>query len=123
MNEFTIEPLGDSAVLIRLGDVIDDRINRTAIALSAALRERALPGTVDVAPAFASVCIRFDIARWSHAAFIAFIDDVWKSLAEIWPSEVDIVDIPVCYDAEFGPDSTLSPHIAASRWRMSSLCI
>jgi len=60
MNTALIEPLGDSALLIRLGDNIDARTNSLALALAEALREAKLPGVRDVAPAYASVGVRFE---------------------------------------------------------------
>ena len=64
MSSVQIEPLGDSALLVRLGDRIDAQINARALALAHALREAGLPGIRDIAPAYASVAVRFDIDAW-----------------------------------------------------------
>jgi len=60
MSTTVIETLGDSALLIRLGDSIYARTNLLALALADALREAKLPGVRDVAPAYASVGVRFE---------------------------------------------------------------
>ena len=65
MNAPVIEALGGDALLIRLGAGIDDATNRAALGLAAALRAAGLPGIRDVAPAYASVCVRYDVAVWS----------------------------------------------------------
>jgi KipI family sensor histidine kinase inhibitor len=116
VSTVTIEPLGDSAALIRLGDVIDDRINRTAIALSAALHANALPGLIDAAPAFASVCVRFDAMRWSHEALANVVEHALASLdIDAQTDTEDVIEIPVCYDGEFGPDlQDVADHAGAS---------
>ncbi len=64
MSIARIEPLGDSALLVRVGDCIDEATNAAALALADTLRNAALPGVSDVAPAYASVAIRFDIDAW-----------------------------------------------------------
>jgi len=94
----TLEPLGDSALLIRLGDRIDDVINDAAIALAERLREH-----VDAAPAYASVCVRFDVDKPPDAdVLLALIEE---SLAERRSADSSgVVEIPVRYAGEFGPD-------------------
>ncbi len=95
----TLEALGDGALLIRLGDRIDDDINDAAIALAERLRKH-----YDAAPAYASVCIRFDVDHPPDAD--ALLKLVEASLAE--SSAVAggdrIMEIPVRYGGEFGPD-------------------
>ena len=68
MTQFALEPLGDSALLVRLGDGIDPATNRCALALAENLRAAALPGIRDIAPAYASVCVHYDIAALAGAA-------------------------------------------------------
>ncbi len=94
----TLEPLGEGALLIRLGDRIDDDINDAAIALAESLREH-----FDAAPAYASVCIRFDMDRPPDAeALLALVE---KSLGERRSVTASAaIEIPVCYGGEFGPD-------------------
>ncbi len=94
----TLEALGDGALLIRLADRIDDTINDTAIALAERLRAH-----YDAAPAYGSVCVRFDVDHPPDAdALLALIE---MSLAQ--PPRIDtsaIIEIPVRYGGEFGPD-------------------
>ena len=94
----TLEPLGDGALLIRLGSSIDDAINDAAITLAERLREH-----YDAAPAYASVCIRFDVDRPPVAeSLLALVDE---SLNTRHPIDLDrVVEIPVRYGGEFGPD-------------------
>jgi KipI family sensor histidine kinase inhibitor len=93
-----LEPLGDGALLIRLGDRIDDDVNDAAIALAESLREH-----FNAAPAYASVCIRFDVdAPLDRDALLALIE---KSLGARRSADSSAaVAIPVCYGGEFGPD-------------------
>jgi KipI family sensor histidine kinase inhibitor len=94
----TFEPLGDGALLIRLGDRIDDAVNDAAIALAERLRAH-----FDAAPAYANVCVRFDVDQPPDAdVLLALIEE---SLYE--PPATDssaVIEIPVRYGGEFGPD-------------------
>ena len=111
MSGLHIEPLGDGALLIELGTRIDTAVNAHALALADALRAAALPGVTDIAPAYASVCVRYDPAAW-HAAAMPFeaiaarIDALARAVPARAPAAAHAagVEIPVCYDAEFGPD-------------------
>ena len=93
-----LEPLGDGALLIRLGDRIDDAINDAAIALADRLREH-----FDAAPAYASVCVRFDVDHPPDAdALLALIE---ASLSERRSADASgVIEIPVRYGGESGPD-------------------
>ena len=93
-----LEPLGDGALLIRLGERIDDATSDAAIALADRLRAH-----YDAAPAYASVCVRFAVDRPPDAdALLKLVED---SLAEPPGIASDhAVEIPVHYGGEFGPD-------------------
>lgn len=53
-------PLGDSAVLLVLGDRIEPSTNRRVHAVAAAVREAGLPWVRDVVPAYASVAVHYE---------------------------------------------------------------
>ena len=119
MNPFALEPLGDSALLIRLGDRIDATTNRSALALAELLRSAALPGIRDIAPAYASVCVHYDLAvlakdastrspyqlaaEWIGEMTAKFLEDGAAGTG-VQIGEVPMLEVPVCYGGEFGPD-------------------
>jgi KipI family sensor histidine kinase inhibitor len=112
----SIEALGDGALLIRLGDRIDADVNRSAHALAARLRAAALPGVFDVAAAYASISIRYDIATCADAASAALphaylterigciIADAGAAELTAVAAQVGVCEIPVCYGGAFGAD-------------------
>jgi len=118
MNPFTLEPLGDSALLIRLGDCIDIATNRSALALADLLRAAALPGIRDIAPAYASVCVHYDIVALASTAGAGSTQLLAEQVGEFAArfleakaagtdpdvGEASIFEIPVRYGGEFGPD-------------------
>lgn len=111
---FTIEFLGDCAVLIHLGERIDAACNARALALAAHVRAARLPGVIDVAPAYASVCVRYEPSAWHDSsdapphtriagALSALTQDIGAGDSSPW-TDANIVEVPVCYEGEFGPD-------------------
>ena len=55
-----ILPLGDSALLIQLGDEIDITINQRVHTLAALILAAPLPGLIEVVPAYRTLLIRYD---------------------------------------------------------------
>jgi len=111
MSEWRIEALGDGAVLIRLGDTIDAALNARCVSLAAALHALALPGVLDIAPAYASVCLRYEPAAWAgasqlpHDAIAARLRTCLDDALPLQPrSGAAPLEIPVCYGGEFGVD-------------------
>jgi len=120
MNPFALEPLGDSALLIRLGDRIDAATNRSALALADQLRAAALPGIRDIAPAYASVCVQYDLVALASAAgpgspHLLVAERVREIAARFLEAnsagtdaaaegDTPVLEIPVRYGGEFGPD-------------------
>lgn len=120
MTDFSIEPLAEDALLLRFGDGIDAAINARVHAAARALRAAVLAGVTEIAPAYATLLVRFDPAQWTdHAS-----DDPFARLATALKSNVDpglrrgdergttasesdaarVVEIPVCYGDEYGLD-------------------
>lgn len=94
-------PLGDSALLIVLGDRIDPAANQRALAVSQALAN--LPGLTDRVPAYASVALHYDPLIWTRAELI---DALGPFLAATEGGRVASrrLTLPVLYGGEHGPD-------------------
>jgi len=104
-----IEPLGDSALLVR---VVDDyeRDPETALpAVLAAAREisaASISGVVELAPAYTTVGVFFDPAQTGYDALKTQIDHVLQNMGSVrLPAGTEsTIEIPVCYEDEFAPD-------------------
>ncbi len=100
------EPMGEHALLVRLGTTIDADVNARVHALCRELREAAIPALQELVPAYASVLIRLDPA----AAFDIEVltAQVRERLAALPDEAVQkhgtLHRIPVCYDEAHGPD-------------------
>lgn len=93
-------PLGDAALIVRVGDSL-------GAVLSALRKLEAAPlaGVTDIAPAFASVAVFFDSPgrlRPGREAVAAALRGRGRPLKIT--AQPRLVQVPVCYDAEFAPD-------------------
>ena len=109
--EFSIEPLGESALLIRIGEGLDDATNARVHAAASALHAAGLPGVVDIVPAYATLAIHFDPLAWVDANggpplphVASAVRAMLASPPSITTEENRVVDIPVCYGGAHGPD-------------------
>ncbi len=97
-------PLGDSALLIRLGDEIEPALNRRVHALDALLRAHLRPGIVELVPAYATLLIHYDPLLLTHAQVsdwaAAHLDEALDASAQP-PRQIEV---PVQYGGTHGPD-------------------
>lgn len=95
-------PLGDSAILVTLGTVIDRELNRRVHACARHLARMAWPEVSDIVPAYSSFAVHYDPLRLSAAEIT---DRVRSALNDLPPDAADtggsLLTIPVRYD---GPD-------------------
>lgn len=106
--KWTYLPQGDRSLLIRFSDheVIEQEIGQLCVQAAQALRDSALPGVVDIVPSFNAVVVHHLPGELSQAALQTHIEQV---LLHVFSKTANlptprIVDIPVCYGQEWGPD-------------------
>jgi KipI family sensor histidine kinase inhibitor len=116
---FSIEPLGESALLLRFGEGLDAATNARVHAASAALQAAHLPGIVDIVPAYATLALHYDPLAWvdtrngspsNHVA--AAVRAIFETPPTATHRETAHIDIPVCYGGEHGPDLDALAHHA-----------
>ena len=95
---------GDAALLVEYEARIAPDINAHAVALADHLRAAAVPGVLDVVPAFRSVTIYFDPLRTDVSALSAYIHAFVPPQNDGLSERSADVEIPVCYDLDLGPD-------------------
>ncbi|MEQ1573277.1 MAG: 5-oxoprolinase subunit PxpB [Vicinamibacterales bacterium] len=100
---------GDSALVMELGATIDEQVNARAVAAAAWLREAHLSGVRDVVPTYAAVAVFFDPLTTDAEA----VRQAMVRAREASPCEADgpIIEIPVAYGGEAGPDL-----VEVARW-------
>jgi inhibitor of KinA len=99
-----IEPLGEAALQVTLGDEIGISTSAAVLGLRCAVLEANLPGVTDCIPAYTSLLVRYD-PTWAEVNILI------HTLAELCANKPAadtlqgrLVEIPVIYGGEFGPD-------------------
>lgn len=105
MSSFTIAPLGQTAIRICFGDTLEIAVNRRVHAAWRTLHDAALPGVVNLVPAYATLTVLFDpldvlMGRTSPEAVRAQLPALLNR-AEVQRSTPRRIALPVRYD---GPD-------------------
>lgn len=104
MSDFTLKPVGGSAVLACFGTEISDDINARVMALAAALAQAEPEGIIETVPSFAALLVRFDPLRTGHAAVEAAVRSAAAGCASAAARTGRLVEIPVCYGGKYGAD-------------------
>lgn len=117
LTTMRVLPLGDASILIELGYAIDEATHARVRAAFDALCAAAIPGLVDIVPAYTGVAVHYDPLQFTHAAGAigdaAPYDSVRRAViialdaAGADAGRVDIgrtIEIPVRYGGEYGPD-------------------
>jgi KipI family sensor histidine kinase inhibitor len=104
MRPQVIESLGDAALLVRLGDVIDEATHRRVRAAHAALVAAKLPGVGDIVPAYTTLAIHFDPVSIDYEALERRLTEVLGAASEETSPASRLVRIPVWYGGDDGPD-------------------
>src|SRR5260370_3082482 len=129
-----IVPLGDSALIVRVREEFEDAPEETLNEVLHAfeqLRSAAIPGVIELAPAYTSVAVFFEPMQVGKAsgqpdgAFDWLKERVRRVIAAAGNrgkrrrtkrNIQDSVGIPVCYDPEFAPDlDDVARHAQISR--------
>ncbi|NPA47330.1 MAG: 5-oxoprolinase subunit PxpB [Thermococci archaeon] len=95
------KPLGDSALLISFGEVIDEEINDRVHALAGAIEKANFGWLVEVVPAYSSLAVIYDPALTDFDGVRQAIERLEFSAERF---EGKLAEIPVLYGGEYGPD-------------------
>lgn len=120
MKDIQMEPMGDQALIIRFGTVIDRTTHEKVRQFAAWLDQHPVPGMVEYIPAFTTVTIFYDpvsLYEQRKTDFSAnepiispyeklrlFLEAALKQLSDQPPAAGNTVEIPVLYGGEMGPD-------------------
>jgi inhibitor of KinA len=124
-----IEALGESMLLIRFGERLDEATSARVHAASEMLQAARLPGIVDLVPAYATLAVHFDPLAWideqsgnAVQAIASAVRAVLGAPPAMRRHDAAHVEIPVLYGGDEGPDldalarhAGLAPEEAAAR--------
>ena len=101
----TISPVGDRAISIDFGQVIDPKINRHIRQTIERIQELHLEGIIELVPTYCALLLQYDAMLYSYAELCNIIEPTLEQTVIDNANElVTIVEIPTVYGGEFGPD-------------------
>lgn len=121
LMETEIVPLGDTALVVKLGEAIHPAVNQKVRQLADYLEKNPFRWMVEYVPAFTSVTLYYDIMRllselggtreqeedvYPFELAAAFVRDELRKLEGTGLPPSRVIQIPVCYGGELGPDLT-----------------
>jgi len=127
---FSIEPLGETMLLLRFGERVDEAVNAKVHAAAHTLRRVDMPGLVDVIPSYATLALRYDAAFWAGRDGTPAWEHLAGALRAVFatPPRVDdaagrLVEVPTRYDgadldavaahARLSIDDVVARHVGA----------
>jgi inhibitor of KinA len=106
----TYRPVGGDALLVELGEEVDDAVHARVVALDAALCAALPVGLVESVPAYTSLLARFDPLVTDHKAVAETIDRID---ATTYPAAAPAEHcVPACYDRDLAPDLAVAAEAA-----------
>jgi KipI family sensor histidine kinase inhibitor len=99
----TIRPASDRSLLVEFGDAISLETHRQVFHLTRALE--GIRGILNLHPAYASVLVEFEPRLCDHEQIATRIREAGaRQTASSQAGEIRLVEIPVRYGGEYGPD-------------------
>ena len=101
----TISPVGDCAISIDFGQVIDPKINRHIRQTIERIQELKLDGITELVPTYCALLIQYDAMLYSYSDICNLMEPLLEPSATDDANErVTVIEIPTVYGGEFGPD-------------------
>jgi KipI family sensor histidine kinase inhibitor len=94
----------DQALLVYLGEEIGAATHERVVRLLRLLQREPIKWLRNIQPAYCSLLITFDPAAVNHAEVQAKISELEKRAKKLPTTKSRLVEVPVCYGGEFGPD-------------------
>ena len=101
----TISPVGDCAISIDFGQVIDPKINRQIRQVIEQIKVLQLDGIIELVPTYCALLVQYDAMVYSYSDICRILEPtLQESVTDSANELVTIVEIPTVYGGEFGPD-------------------
>lgn len=103
-SQFRYLAAGDSAIVVEVGDDICPEINQVIRGLVLALEQAAIEGIREYVPTYRSLMVLYDPAQLFFHELVARLRTLEETLEASQLPEPRIVEAPVIYGGESGPD-------------------
>ena len=95
---------GDTSVTVEFGNEISTEINAKIRAFNIALQQSKIPGIVETVPTYRSLAVHYDPEVILYGALVKTLKGLLGQLDSIQIPPSDVLEIPVLYGGEEGPD-------------------
>ncbi len=101
----TISPVGDRAISIDFGQVIDPKINRHIRQTIERIKELQLEGIIELVPTYCALLVEYDAMLYSYSDICNIIEPTLEEgMTDTMNELATVVEVPTVYGGEFGPD-------------------
>ena len=101
----TISPVGDRAISIDFGQVIDPIINRHIRQTIERIKELQLDGIIELVPTYCALLVEYDAMLYSYSDICNIIEPTLEEgMTDTMNELATVVEVPTVYGGEFGPD-------------------
>ena len=104
MEAMRILTVGDCAVSVEFGQEISLEINHKVMALKMVLEREPIRGIVELIPTYCSLLIQYDPMDLRYGQLRERLEALVTQLDEVEMPPKQVVEIPVAYGGEYGPD-------------------
>ena len=104
MNNVRFLLTGDTSLSVEFGDVINEAINHDIRAYKIALEKAGIPGIVETVPTYRSLMVHYDPSVIPYAQIRMKLEQLLDEMGEIEIPPSPVLEIPVLYGGEMGPD-------------------
>jgi inhibitor of KinA len=114
VNKWSINALGDHAIVFALAPSVDTTTVHSIAALNAFVKSKNFVGVIDLIPSYYTLTLIYDpitflspISNFTTqltAFSCSIINEFDASAIQIMNKEIDIIKVPVCYEIEFALD-------------------
>ncbi|MBC6002155.1 MULTISPECIES: 5-oxoprolinase subunit PxpB [Veillonella] len=101
----TISPVGDRAISIDFGQVIDPKINRHIRQTIERIKELQLEGIIELVPTYCALLVEYDAMLYSYSDICNIIEPTLEEgMTDTTNELLTVVEVPTVYGGDFGPD-------------------
>ena len=95
---------GDTSLCAEFGNEINEQINAEIRAFNILLSEKRMAGIVETVPTYRSLMIHYDPGVITYSQLVKELEGMTKQLDQVEIPPSDLLEIPVLYGGEMGPD-------------------
>lgn len=97
-------PLGDQAVILEFGNIINPTIHKQIQVVSNYIEANPPDWMIEFTPAFTTITVFYNPEVLFYKEVCQELSHLLKNIKWNEPNEYRMIEIPVCYGGDFGPD-------------------